>query len=162
MFGIEEIGYERIDELLSLLIERAKWLIENKMKMWDIAKLTKEGMISRYGSPKVYLAFENHDIVGGFLLSEIDRNYWENAEADKAFYIHKLVVRVGFGRRGYADTMLEWIKELGKEERKTFIRLDFVKNREYLRSLYHSHGFNEIGEIPGDNGLVLVKAEYKI
>jgi GNAT superfamily N-acetyltransferase len=160
MFRIEEIGYERLEELLSLLIERANWLINRNMKMWDISKLTKEELVTRYDSPKVFLAFEDQVIVGGFLLSVVDLNYWKECQTDNAYYLHKFVVKNTYGSKGYSDKMLEWIKEFGKG--KDFIRLDFVKDREYIRKLYHKHGFKEIEEVISDSGLVLIKAEYKI
>lgn len=161
MFKIEEVGYERIEELLSILIERAIWLENKNIKMWEVSKLTKEEIISRYRSPKVFLGIDS-DVVGGFLLSEIDTNYWKEGIYDNAFYLHKFAVRKEFGGKGYSIKMLKWIKKYGREMGKDYIRLDFVKDRDYVRRMYHEQGFIEIEEMTSEIGLALVKAEYRI
>jgi len=46
MFKVEEIGYERIEELLAILIERAIWLESKDIKMWEVSKLTKEEIMA--------------------------------------------------------------------------------------------------------------------
>lgn len=162
MFRVERIDYSRSEELLGVMKERAMWLIQNDKKMWDLDKLTKNEIIKRYDEPELYLSYAEQEKVGGFLLIHYDKNYWKDRIEDKALYIHKFVVRLGFGNKGYSDKMIEWIKIHAIELGKQYIRIDYMKSRPYLRSMYLKHGFEDIEELKQADGEILMKAEYKI
>jgi hypothetical protein len=162
MFHVEAIGYDRIEELLDIMREKARWLNSTNRAMWDVSKLTKEALIERYDFPKPFLGLEDKTPVGGFLLLDYDKNYWRESRADAAFYVHKFVVRNGYGGRSYSQRMLEWIKDYGKEQGKQFVRLDYSKERSYLRSMYLRHGFKDIEELKMKGGEVMIKGEYKV
>ena len=162
MFHVEKLGYDNIEELLDIMREKAKWLIKNDRGMWDISKLNKEAIIQRYDYPELFVSYENKNKVGGFLLIEYDKKYWKENRDEKAYYLHKFVVKTGFGGKGYSQRMLEWIKDYGKENGKQYIRLDYYKNRTYLRNLYLRHGFNDVEELETENWEIMIKGEYKI
>jgi GNAT superfamily N-acetyltransferase len=162
MFHVEEIGYEKIDDYIDLLIERFYWLKNHNIDMWKIEQLNKESIIYKYENPKCYLGFEDSVIVGGFLLIEQDNRYWPDKLEEKAFYIHKFVVKPEFGGKGYSHKMIEWVKELGIKNGKRFIRLDYETRRKYLREMYINLGFVDVEYLNQNKGFEIVKAEYKI
>jgi len=162
MFHIERIDNERIDELLVMMKERANWLNQNEKRMWDLDKLTKNEIIKRYDEPELYLSYDDKEKVGGFILIHYDKNFWKDRIGEKALYIHKFVVRLGYGKRGYSDKMIEWIKIHAMELGKDYVRLDYMKDREYLRMMYSKNGFEDIDELKLANGDIMIKAEYKM
>jgi GNAT superfamily N-acetyltransferase len=162
MFFVEELKNEKIDMFSDALIERYNWLNDHNLHMWKIENLDIEGMIKRYEKPVFYGAFEDQTCVGGFILLDEDKRYWPNNLNDKAFYFHKFVVRPNFSGMGYADKILEWVKEYGIHKNKNYIRLDYEKRREYLRNMYLKHGFADHSEMETSEGNVLVLAECKI
>jgi hypothetical protein len=162
MFRVERIHDSRIEDLLGVIRERAEWLIHNGKKMWDLDKLNFEDIVKRYDEPEFYISYEDREKVGGFILIHYDKNYWKERIDDKALYFHNFVVRLGHGKQGYSDKMLEWIKMHAMELGKQFIRLDYLKDRGYLRRMYLQHGFEDIEELKLANGDIMMKAEYKI
>ena len=162
MFHVERIDYSKIDELLGILKERAIWLNQNGKGMWDLDKLTKDQIIKRYDEPEIYVSYDDKEKIGGFILIHYDKNYWKDRIGEKALYIHKFVVRLGYGKKGYSDKMIEWIKIHAMELKKDYIRLDFMKDREYLKIMYKKNGFEDIEELKLANGDLMIKAEYKI
>ena len=99
------------------------------------------------------------EAVGGFLLVGSDDHYWSEKAGDKALYLHKFVVRLGFGGRGYSGRMLEWVKDFGRAAGMDFVRLDYQRGRGALAGLYLAHGFLEVGEMKNRDGDLMVKAE---
>lgn len=80
---------------------------------------------------------------------------------DKAFYLHKFVVDVDSSGKRYSDKILEWVKNNGKMNHKEYIRLDYEKQRDYLRKMYLRNGFKDIEIMHAENGYDIVKAECR-
>jgi ribosomal protein S18 acetylase RimI-like enzyme len=161
MFRIEELDREGAAAYEAALIERAAWLDERGMGMWKAEHLTVAGMEARYPKPRFYGAFEGPQLVGGFALLEQDPRYWPDSAGDKAFYFHKFVVGPRFAGRGYADRMLEWVKDLAERSGKDFLRLDYDGSRPYLRGMYLRHGFEDASSTATPEGRKLVLGEYR-
>jgi len=162
VFRIEELERKEASAYEAVLMERARWLDEHGLHMWKPEHLSIDGMIERYGKPAFFGAFEGPDCAGGFALLEEDERYWPGRAGDRAFYIHKFVVSPRFAGKGYADRMLEWSKDLGRQRGKDFVRLDYTKQRSYLRSMYLRHGFEDAGESTTPEGTVLVLGECRL
>ena len=162
MFHIKRIDYSRIEELLEMMRERAIWLNQNDKGMWALDKLTKDQIVKRYDEPELYISYDDNVKIGGFLLIHYDKNYWKDRIGDMALYLHKFVVRLGYGKKGYSDKMIEWIKIHAMELEKDYIRLDYMKDREYLKMMYKKNGFEDIEELKLANGDVIIKSEYKM
>jgi hypothetical protein len=162
MVEIINITGERINEYISVLHERYYWMKEHKLDMWKIENLEKESLIERYDKPKFFAGFVDKICVGGFILIEQDIRYWPNNLFDKAYYFHKFVISPRFGKKGYSGEMLEWVKDYGKQNDKDYIRLDYQKNRSYLRNMYLKHGFIDISEMTTSEDHILVLGEFKI
>jgi hypothetical protein len=162
MFSICVIENQLIDEYLSILNDRCLWLKERDLDMWKNQNLKKSAMIQKYKNPIFYGAFENKVLIGGFILIEEDKRYWPNNLNDKAYYFHKFVVSLRYGGLGYSHKILGWVKDYGSKKKKEYIRLDYQKQRDYLRKMYLGHGFIDKDEIIQDDGSILVLGEYKI
>ena len=162
MFYVKQIEYSAIGEYIDMLVERCNWLKDHKIDMWKIEQLNKESIIQKYENPVCFLAYEDSVSVGGFLLLEIDNRYWPDRLEEKAYYLHKFVVKPDFSGKGYSTKMLNWVKEFGKQNGKDFIRLDYEKRRKYLRNMYLQSGFVDIEYMNQNKGFELVKAEYKL
>gem|GEM_PF-4300698 len=68
---------------------------------------------------------------------EYDGFLWNEEENDKkAFYIHKLVIKLEFSGQGYAEKSMFLIKELGMKAEVSYLRLDCYDDRIYLKQLY--------------------------
>jgi len=159
---ISRASEEEINKLIEIWLEKAKWLIENKIPMWDPTQFSRERLIEKYNKPEYYVCRNKKEIIGGFILIEYDERYWKDHIQDKAYYFHKFVVRSEYKAQGYSGYILEWVKKYGKEMGKDFIRLDYNEERTYLKEMYTRHGFVTKDIVKNDDGDVLVIAEYKI
>jgi GNAT superfamily N-acetyltransferase len=162
MFEIRCISDSHIDEYINVLHERYYWLKEHNLDMWKIENLEKISLQTRYEDPIFYAGYEDGICIGGFILLEKDIRYWPNNLNDEAYYFHKFVVSPRFGHKGYSSKMLEWVKTFGKQNGKDYIRLDYQKNRTYLRNMYLKHGFIDISETITNEDHVLILGEFKI
>ena len=161
MFTIELIRNDQLDQLNPIWLERADWLEKHAMPMWDKTQFTVEGINKKYETPLVFVVKDYDRIVGGFLLLDHDSRYWKE-ETSKAYYLHKLVVKVEEGGKGYSHKILDWIKGYGKKQGKEYIRLDYEKEREYLNKLYEKHGFKDVEQVKMEDGSIFMKAECKV
>jgi hypothetical protein len=57
--------------------------------------------------------------------------------------------------------MLVWVKDLAARRGKDFVRLDYQRDRAYLRAMYLRQGFEDVGEKTTSEGKPLVLAEYR-
>jgi hypothetical protein len=162
VFHIEKIDYSEIGLLLDIIRGKAIWLETINRPMWNISKINEIEIRKQYDNPDLFVAFENQDTVGCFLLNKFDKTFWPDCKKDNAYYFHKLVVRNEFSGKGYSGLILEWIKKYGKLNGKQYIRLDYDKTRVYLDKLYTSHGFYMIEEYDTIDGYHIKKSEYKI
>ena len=160
MFSVREIGYDEIDSLLAMWIERGQWLKANHQEMWNLDELNKESILNKYCNPHCFIAYDDSNRVGGFLLLEKDERYWPEKLEDRAFYFHKFVISINSAGKGYPNMVLNWVKQFAKEKGKDFIRLDYELERIPLRKMYLSNGFKDIEEIKAYGNKRVIKAEY--
>ena len=99
---ISKIAEEEIEVLLELLREKANWLIKIGKPMWNPEYLSKEEFLKKYIDCEMFIAQEDKDIIGGFVLVESDHSFWNNDENNEsAYYIHKLVIKDDYTGKGY-------------------------------------------------------------
>jgi hypothetical protein len=162
MFSIRKLKNKELHLYSDVLIERFHWLNDHRLNMWKLENLNIKGLLKRYEQPDFYGAFEGNICVGGFILIEQDIRYWPKNINDNAFYFHKFVVSPRYGGKGYSSKILEWVKDLGKNLNKDFIRLDYQKSRTYLRNMYLSHEFHDVSEMVLSDGVILVLGAYVV
>jgi GNAT superfamily N-acetyltransferase len=142
-------------------IKRAKKLILENKKMWDLEQFSVEKLNKKYINPKYYIGYCGKKPFGGFILIENDERYWPGNK-DKALYFHKFVVDESFSGKGLSKEILEWVKEYGKQSGRKYIRLDFEEDREYLKNMYYGNGFIKTGVVIDGRGTKITIAEYEI
>ena len=162
MLEVRAIGYEELGYLLEMWQERSKWLRSIGEEMWDVSQLNAKSIINKYENPEFFIGFVENVQVGGFLLIEKDSRYWPDRMEDRAYYLHKFVVRLGHGGKGYSKRMLEWIKDQAEANGKQYVRLDYEIDREYLRKMYIDSGFRDIEILKKEGQSDIVKAEYRV
>lgn len=158
---IEQLDKNNIQILLDILIEKAKWLESINQPMWNIDNLNPVNFEKMYPNETPYLIYKGQEIIGGFILIDNDTFLWNEEEnREKAFYIHKLVIKSEFSGMGYAMKTLNLIKELAVQAGTLYLRLDCYGDREYLKKLYEGSGFYVKRKTVMDDGTVLLSYEF--
>lgn len=162
MMGIRVTPLDKseIQVFLAILLERAKWLESIGQLMWSIENLDPVNFEKMYPNYKPYLIYENDNIIGGFVLLEHDDFLWSEEDNEKALYIHKLVIKSEFAGKGYAEKVIVLIKELARQAKVQYLRLDCYGDRVYLRKLYEQCEFYKKRETVMDDGIVLLSYEF--
>jgi GNAT superfamily N-acetyltransferase len=158
-FCVEEIGADRVEELLAILREREAWLEERGMPLWDLSKLTPEKFFERYPGARIFLCLLDEEAMGGFALLDRDERYWPDKAGEKAYYLHKFVLKSEFSGRGFADKALEWAAGFAAAKGKNFLRLDYDEARAPIAALYARHRFKplRVQAMPGGERMVLAE-----
>jgi GNAT superfamily N-acetyltransferase len=114
-----------------------------------------------YPDNEPYLVYLGEQIIGGFVLLEHDRFLWSEEENNqRAFYIHKLVIKREFAGKGYAGKSIALIKDLALKEGVSYLRLDCYADRAYLMKLYEDCGFYKKRKTVMEDGTVLQSYEF--
>jgi GNAT superfamily N-acetyltransferase len=161
-FFVEEIGAVRVEELLEMLRQREAWLEKRGMPMWNPAKLTNEKFFARYPGARIFLCLLDGEKMGGFALVERDENYWPGHADDRAYYLHKFVLKPEFSGQGFADKALEWAAGFALAKGKAALRLDYDEARPGLAALYGRHGFKPVRVQSLADGTRMVIAEREL
>lgn len=84
-----------------------------------------------------FILEKNNEIIAGFELST-DSKYWNN-DKTKAYYIYKLVTRVG--NKEIGNIIFDICKDLAKTNNKEYLRLNCLSTNKKLNDIYNNHGF---------------------
>jgi GNAT superfamily N-acetyltransferase len=160
---VKPLDKSQIEIYLDMLIERAKWLEKINQPMWNMENLNPVNFEKIYPDYKSYLIYKNQDIIGGFILIDKDDFLWTQEEnIEKAFYLHKLVIRHEFSGKGYAEKSMELIKKIALESGVRYLRLDCYYDRSYLRDLYEKCGFYKKRKTVMEDGTGLQSYEFAL
>lgn len=160
---VRQLDKDKIQILLDILLERAKWLESINQPMWNPDNLNPVNFEKMYPNETPYLIYRGKDTIGGFILLEHDNGLWNEEEnKQKAFYIHKLVIKSEFSGQGYSEESIELIKKIAVQAGISYLRLDCYGDRPYLIKLYEECGFHQKRESVMDDGIVLISYEYLV
>lgn len=129
--------------------------------MWEFADLVYDKLTKNGG--EAYMGYLKDIPVTTVIGFDEDFDVWpDKVGVDKAYYLHKITVRPGYGGRGFAHLTLAHMKEVAKEKGKDYLRLDCRYNRDKLKQLYTSFGLEIVGrrQMPFDE-LALLEMELK-
>lgn len=128
-----------IDKILEVYLERMKWFREKEIKQWGkyLEHHPKSEFEEVIGKGNYFILEKNNKIIAGFELST-DSKYW-NDNKTKAYYIYKLVTRVG--NKGIGNIVFDICKNLAKANDKEYLRLDCLSTNQKLNDIYESHNF---------------------
>lgn len=160
---VKKLDKNNIQTLLDLLLERAKWLETINQPMWNTSNLNPASFEAMYPDNIPFLIYNAENIIGGFILLKNDRFLWSEEEnTQKAFYIHKLVIKPEFSGRDYAEESISLIKELAVQAEVSYLRLDCYDDRNYLKKLYERCGFRQKRKTVMDDGTTLQSYELSL
>jgi RimJ/RimL family protein N-acetyltransferase len=157
---VKPLDKSQIQIYIDMLIERAEWLEKIKQPMWNMDNLNPANFEKMYPNYKPYLINKNQDIIGGFILIDKDDILWtEEENVEKAFYLHKLVIKQEFSGKGYAEKSVELIKKIALKSSMKYLRLDCYYDRSYLKHLYEKCGFYKKRKTVMEDGIGLQSYE---
>ncbi len=143
----KELSFERaciddLDNILRLYAERVKWFKEKQIKQWSkyLERHPKEEFIDLINNSNYFILKKDNEIIAGFELST-NSKYWRD-EKTKAYYIYKLVIKVGYKNIG--ELIFEICENVAKNNNMNYLRLNCLKNNEKLNEIYNNHGFKFI------------------
>ncbi len=142
MLQIKQIDYNKLEILLNMYREKAKWLESIGQPMWDMKYLEKETFIEKYKNPECFIAYIDGNPIGGFILVRENDFFWGENSNIGVYYINKLIVNSGYTGQGYAQKMIYWVERYAIEKGKEKLRLDCYEDRNYLMQLYTNGGFD--------------------
>lgn len=88
---------------------------------------------------------EGHEITCTFLIAYNNPVIWEDLGADNAVYLHRIATKSGFRGRSYTNKIVDWARNLAKDNHKSFVRLDTHSGNERINGYYESCGFRYKG-----------------
>ena len=140
--SFKKASIDDLENILDLYQERMKWFKEKEIKQWSkyLEHHPKEEFIDVINNSNYFILKENNNIIAGFELST-DSKYWKD-EITKAYYIYKLVIKVGYKNIG--ELIFEICKDITKNNNMSYLRLDCLKNNNKLNQIYNNHGFKLI------------------
>ncbi|GGG69654.1 GNAT family N-acetyltransferase [Paenibacillus radicis (ex Gao et al. 2016)] len=145
---------EEADEIMSLLIDTAKWLQSKGSDQWS-------GLLKGYDShdtvgsiekEEVFVCKHNNEIVGVVILkrqpSEWDLELWgSKAYADdEAIYLHRLTISRKRANSGLGSALLNWCDSAISFRDKKVVRLDCIASNPKLFAFYESNGYEYMGQ----------------
>lgn len=128
-----------IDKILEVYLERMQWFKEKEIKQWGkyLEHHPKSEFEEVICKGNYFILERNNKIVAGFELST-DSKYWDDSRS-KAYYIYKLVTRVG--NKEIGNLVFDICKELAKANNKEYLRLDCLNSNKKLNDIYEKHNF---------------------
>lgn len=76
-----------------------------------------------------------------FLLTTSDPIIWQEKDKDPAIYIHRIATNPLFRGQNFVIKIIAFVKDLARERRKFFIRMDTTTGNERLNQYYEKCGF---------------------
>ncbi|MGH1336558.1 MAG: GNAT family N-acetyltransferase [Aureispira sp.] len=91
-----------------------------------------------------FIKTEKEQTLGMVRILEEDLLYW-GPQAEKALYIHSLVVKGAYEGQGIGTMVLEAIEKRALVEQRNYLRLDAVAKNLKLCRYYEQQGFDKVG-----------------
>ena len=157
-FELHQAKVEELELVEGVLIEAAKWIKLKGSKQWSGLLAESDGidnhdMRGALLRGDVYYGTIKGKVGGVFLLwdkqSEWDQTLWGEDASQDYMYLHRLAIKREYAGTGLSQTLVQSAINLGKEKEKKAIRLDCVKNKEYLNRLYQKAGFKLVSSVEG-------------
>ncbi|KAB1160423.1 GNAT family N-acetyltransferase [Tenacibaculum aiptasiae] len=144
-----QIEINNKDVVLSLFKEAAIKIAKMNVDHWQYWKnppLEKIKWVEEGIENKEFYFIKNTDneTIGMVRILEEDLLYWGKQE-DKSLYIHSLVVREQFNKKGVGKIILNKVESLAQQKQYKYLRLDAVSTNTKLCKYYEKQGFNKVG-----------------
>lgn len=138
-----------IDKAISVMHEVGKWLQDsgkNPSKWWQPQNLNQEFLL-QYAKPQEFFAVLVDKKPAAAAILQLNQNAqdWKNVDKNKsqpALYIHWLCVKRQFSNQGLPKLIIDFAKQLAKNNNVNLLRVDTNAEEQKLRDLYEELGFN--------------------
>jgi GNAT superfamily N-acetyltransferase len=128
-------------EVLAILREAAAWLEQGGMPMWREEELDPTTVATDVQAGRYALALSEALPVGTLRFTLEDEQFWPDAVAGEAAYVHRLAVRRSRAGGAVSTALLDWATARTASLGRRFLRLDCDATRPRLRAFYESQGF---------------------
>jgi len=125
----------------SVLEEAHAWLCSRGEPLWTHADLLPVAIAKDVAAAQYVLVPWKTDALATARLTLSDPQFWPDAAAGEALYLHRLAVRRGHAGRGVAPAVLDWCRAHARALGCRFLRLDCDARRPRLRQVYEDFGF---------------------
>jgi GNAT superfamily N-acetyltransferase len=140
--GIEIVTASPADEeeISSILIEAAEWLISKGEKLWEPEEVSPEAIAEDVRAGMYSFAMAASRKAGCYRFQTEDVEFWDDVPHDDSAFIHRVAVRREFAGMGIARAMIDNAKSRARALGKRYLRLDCA-DRPKLRAVYERQGF---------------------
>ncbi|MDR1300269.1 MAG: GNAT family N-acetyltransferase, partial [Candidatus Nomurabacteria bacterium] len=151
-----EISFKQnFEDAIRVIHEVARWREKQGFpagRTWSLENTTSDNLLKEYGNKKSFYAIYNEStLIGAFILTSArDIEMWTSQPEKKSCYIDKFALLPEYQRCGYADEVLELLKNKIHEESFDSFRLSTGEHQPGLIRLYERNGFKKIGSWKSD------------
>lgn len=124
-----------------ILREAGAWLVQRGISLWRDDALLPEAIDADVRAGYYVLASRGTLPVGALRFTLEDNDFWPDAVADEAAYVHRLAVRRAYAGGVVSAALLDWSAARAASLSRRFPRLDCDATRPRLVAFYERHGF---------------------
>lgn len=158
-----EIQTDKMPEAISVMREVALWGRRKGYRVWPEEWLTPEELLTEDVLPENFcLGTVEGETACAFLLQWKDSEYWPDAPAFEAAYLHKLCVRRAFAGMGMTRLVVDAVRAKCREREIRYIRLDTALDEQAVRKIYLKTGFKIVDIIDYPNGRSMALYELEV
>lgn len=158
-----EIVPDKMEDAIRVMQEVAEWARGAGFRVWPQEWLTRDELVSDEAKPEnFFIGMLRGRIVCAFILQWSDSEYWPDAPAYEAAYIHKLCVCREFAHCGMTKTIVAAVRRLCMEKGIRYIRLDVGLDERKIRKIYLNAGFKIVDIIDYENGNSMALYEMEV
>lgn len=158
-----EIQTNKMPEAISVMREVALWGRQKGYRVWPEEWLTPEELLTEDVLPENFcIGTVEGETACAFLLQWKDSEYWPDAPAFEAAYLHKLCVRRPFAGMGMTRLVVDAVRAKCREREIRYIRLDTALDEQAVRKIYLKTGFKIVDIIDYPNGRSMALYELEV
>ncbi|TXK84950.1 GNAT family N-acetyltransferase [Paenibacillus sp. N3.4] len=145
---------EEADEIMSLLLDTAKWLQSKGSQQWGelLKGHDSHNTVGSIQKEEVFVCKHYNEILGVVILkrqpSTWDYQLWGSKAYvdDEAIYLHRLTISRKRANSGLGSALLNWCDSAISFRNKKVIRLDCIASNPQLFSFYESNRYQYMGQ----------------
>lgn len=158
-----EIQFNKMQEAISVMREVALWGRQKGYRVWPDEWLTPEELLTKDALPENFcIGTIEGKTACAFLLQWTDSEYWPDAPACEAAYLHKLCVRRAFAGKGMTGLVVNAVRAECRRRGVRYIRLDTALDEQTVRKIYLKAGFKIVDTLDYPNGRSMALYELEV
>ncbi len=137
-----------LEEIDALAVKTIKHMTTSNIPQWTLNYPRKDHYFKDVINNALYIYKEDEKILGAMtVLPENDPPYKtiDGWLKEKSLVIHRVIVDPDYAKKGIAQTLLDYVFELGKTCEYESIKIDTHLENYKMRNFLHKNGFIEIG-----------------